>query len=42
MQMSMGAMVTQAIYVAAKLRIADIIAVGEYHIDVISQEGDAL
>ena len=41
MQMSMGAMVTQAIYVAAKLRIADIIADGEKHIDQISQEADA-
>ena len=38
MQMSMGAMVTQAIYVAAKLGVADILADGERHIDLISQE----
>jgi hypothetical protein len=41
MQISMGAMVTQAIYVATKLNIADIIADGEKHIDQISQEADA-
>ena len=38
MQMSMGAMVTQAIFVAAKLRIADIVADGEKHIDEIARE----
>lgn len=41
MQMSMGAMVTQAIYVAAKLRIADILADGEKHIDEIATEAEA-
>ena len=41
MQMSMGAMVTQAIYVAAKLGIADIVADGEKDIDEISREADA-
>jgi hypothetical protein len=41
MQMSMGAMVTQAIFVAAKLRIADIVADGEKHIDAIAQEAEA-
>lgn len=41
MQMSMGAMVTQAIYVAAKLGIADILAVGDKHVDQISQEAGA-
>ena len=41
MQMSMGAMVTQAIYVAAKLGVADIVANGEKHVDQISQEAGA-
>jgi hypothetical protein len=41
MQMSMGAMVTQAIFVATKLRIADILAGGEKHIDEIAQAADA-
>ena len=41
MQMSMGAMVTQAIFVAAKLRIADIVADGEKHIDEIATEAEA-
>ncbi|MEO5859799.1 MAG: methyltransferase [Pyrinomonadaceae bacterium] len=41
MQMSMGAMVTQAIFVAAKLRIADIVAGGEKHVDEIAQEAGA-
>ncbi|MDI1240534.1 MAG: methyltransferase [bacterium] len=37
MQLSMGAMVTQAIFVAAKLRIADLVADGEKHIDEIAR-----
>lgn len=41
LQMSMGAMVTQAIFVAAKLGIADIIADGTKHIDEISREAGA-
>jgi hypothetical protein len=41
MQLSMGAMVTQAIYVAAKLGIADILADGEKPIDQISQDAGA-
>lgn len=41
MQLSMGAMVTQAIYVAAKLGVADILTAGEKHIDEISQEAGA-
>ena len=41
MQLSSGAMVTQAIYVAAQLRIADILADGEKHVDLISQEAGA-
>lgn len=41
MQLSMGAMVTQAIFVAAKLGIADILADGEKHIDEISREAGA-
>lgn len=36
MQMSMGAMVTQAIYVAAKLGVADVLADGDKHIDDIA------
>ncbi|MGD9630408.1 MAG: methyltransferase [Pyrinomonadaceae bacterium] len=41
MQLSMGALVTQAIFVAAKLRIADIVADGEKHIDEIAQAAGA-
>lgn len=41
MQLSMGAMVTQAIFVAAKLDIADILADGEKHIDEIAREAGA-
>jgi hypothetical protein len=41
MQMSMGAMVTQALYVAAKLGVADILADGEKHVDTIAKECDA-
>jgi SAM-dependent methyltransferase len=41
MHLSMGAMVTQAIYVATKLSIADILADGQKHVDQISQEADA-
>ena len=41
MELSSGAMVTQAIYVVAKLRIADILADGEKHVDQISQEAGA-
>lgn len=41
MQLSMGAMVTQAIYVAAKLGIADILADGEKHVDQIASEAGA-
>jgi hypothetical protein len=41
MQLSMGALVTQAIYVTAKLGIADILADGEKHIDEISREAGA-
>jgi len=41
MQLSMGAMVTQAIFVAAKLRIADILAGGEKTIDEIALEAGA-
>lgn len=41
MQLSMGAMVTQAIFVAAKLGIADILADGQKHIDAISREAGA-
>ncbi len=41
MQLSMGAAVTQAIYVAAKLGIADILANGEKHIDEIARAADA-
>jgi SAM-dependent methyltransferase len=41
MQLSMGAMVTQAIYVATKLRVADILADGERHIDEISEKASA-
>jgi SAM-dependent methyltransferase len=41
MQMSMGAMVTQAIFVAAKLGIADIVAEGERHVDDIAGEAGA-
>ena len=36
MQLAMGAMVTQAIGVAAKLGVADVLAGGEKHIDDIS------
>jgi hypothetical protein len=41
MHLSMGAMVTQAIYVATKLSIADILADGQKHVDQISHEADA-
>ena len=41
MHLSMGAMVTQAIYVATKLGIADILADGQKHVDQISHEADA-
>ena len=41
MQMGMGAMVTQALYVAAKLGVADILADGEKHIDEIAKKCDA-
>ena len=41
MQLGMGAMVTQALYVAAKLGVADILADGEKHIDEIAKECDA-
>ncbi|MFN2413147.1 MAG: methyltransferase, partial [Pyrinomonadaceae bacterium] len=41
MQLSMGAMVTQAIFVAAKLGIADILGHGEKHIDAISRDAGA-
>ncbi len=41
MQLSMGAMITQAIFVAAKLGIADILADGEKHIEEISREAGA-
>ena len=41
MQLGMGAMVTQALFVAAKLGIADILADGEKHTDEISSEAGA-
>ena len=41
MQLSMGAAVTQAIYVAAKLGIADILANGEKSVDEIAIAADA-
>jgi hypothetical protein len=41
MQLSMGAMVTQAIFVAARLGIADILANGEKHIDEIARSAEA-
>ncbi|HQZ83329.1 MAG TPA: methyltransferase [Pyrinomonadaceae bacterium] len=41
MQLSMGAMVTQALFVAAKLGVADVLAEGEKHIDEIAKAVDA-
>ena len=41
MQLSMGAMITQAIYVAAKLDVADIVANREKHVDEIANEAGA-
>ena len=41
MQLSMGAMVTQALFVATKLGVADILAAGEKHIDEIAKAVDA-
>jgi len=40
-QLASGAMVTQAIFVAAKLRVADILADGEKHVDEIAREAGA-
>ncbi len=41
MQLAMGAMVTQAIGVAAKLGVADLLAEGEKHIDEIASAANA-
>ncbi|MFL6467457.1 MAG: methyltransferase [Pyrinomonadaceae bacterium] len=41
MQLAMGAMVTQAMFVAAKLGVADILADSEKHIDEISRKAGA-
>lgn len=41
MQLSMGAMITQAIYVAAKLGVADILGNSEKHIDDIAADAGA-
>ncbi len=41
MQLSMGAVVTQALFVAAKLSVADVLAAGEKHIDEIAIAADA-
>src|SRR5687768_5479536 len=41
MQLAMGAMVTQAIGVAAKLGVADVLADGEKHIDEIASAANA-
>jgi hypothetical protein len=41
MQLAMGAMVTQAMFVATKLGVADILADGEKHIDEISRMAGA-
>ena len=41
MQLAMGAMVTEAIYVASKLRVADILSSGEKHVDEIASQSGA-